>query len=257
MPYVRRTDGYDAAHAAHQFNALGGLNEVYRDRSVPADQPTEIIFWTTDDDIVDGDEVLGDLGDTALPTTDEDLELNAEAFGQLAGPILVKSYENHFIPNRKFRRDRMVAAMEQCDAEVDAALGALGIQNVKSSQADEVRKVIVSDSRRMAHANLGLRRDQFTEKIEVDEVELAALKDDVAAGRNTVFERLIRTGRAGETFVDAAAAKLGLTIGRQREMPLVPSAAARDHSPMPEVNVEEPEIPGRGRPSEGGVLLPQ
>ena len=244
MPYLRRKDGYDAAHAAHQFNALGGLNEVYRDRSVPADQPTEIIFWTTDDDIADGDEVLGG---TVLPTTDEDLELNAEAFGQLAGPLLVKSYESHFIPNRKSRRDRMVAAMEQCDAEVDSALGALGIQDVKSPRADEVRKVIVSDSRRMAHANLELRRDQFTEKIEVDEVELAALKDDVAAGRNTVFERLIRTGRAGETFVDAAAAKLGLTIGRQREMPLVPSAAARDHLPLPEVNVAEPEIPGRGR----------
>lgn len=52
--YVKREDGFDATCAAHRGNALGGLNELTRDRSVASDAAGTVVFWTTDDDLQPG-----------------------------------------------------------------------------------------------------------------------------------------------------------------------------------------------------------
>lgn len=207
MPYIRRVDGLDAACAAHAGNALGGLNEIVRDRSIPGDQPTGIVFWTTADDIQPGDEILGSATGTELPDLDTELEANAAAYDALAGPILVLSYERKFIPDKEARVARCEDGMRACDAEVDAAVEALGVTDMESPQAGALRNVIVDRARVQSHQALERRHAETTVALDANRVELAAMKADIAAGRSVRIERLGDGERPGATI------ELGANLG--------------------------------------------
>ena len=209
MPYVRRTDGFDAAHAAHSGNALGGLNEIVRDRSVAPDQPTEIVFWTTTDDIQPGDEVCG--GVNAEPTQ------NAEAYDVLAGPVLQASYEWKFIPDKEQAVARCDAAIAQSNAAVDAAIRAVGIADPDSPEGDALRIVFMEGTRQKHQDVLRERRDQIQVVLDNDNGELTSIKADLAAGRSVRVERLRRPTRPGRVITKAADRLLGESFCDERD----------------------------------------
>ncbi len=180
MPYIRRTDGFDAAHAAHRGNTLGGLNELVRDRSVSPDQPTEIVFWTTDDDIQPGDEVFGGIG--ATPNQ------NAAAYDVIAGPILQLSYERKFIPDKQ-------AAVAEYQTELtvhNSEMQAVNLPTFVRRQGEQRR------------ASLESQLAQVQGVLDTDNVELTAIKADLVAGRSVRVERLKSASRPGRTMTKAA-----------------------------------------------------
>jgi hypothetical protein len=231
MPYIRRIDGYDAAHAAHEGNALGGLNELVRDRSVPTDVATTILFWTTADDVQPGDEVLGG---TVLLLDDDQLIANAAAFDKLVGPVFIASFEKKFIPDKQAYIARCDAEMQACDDEVDAAVAAMGGGAPQSKKARKIRPGFVSEGRRSNHAKLQEKRDRKAVWLAADEVELAAMKADVAAERSVRIERLLDENRAGDTMHEASgnAAALGMSVmaerGEQNRAPVAEDDPAVD-----------------------------
>ena len=173
--YVKREDGFDATCAAHSGNALGGLNELTRDRSVASDAAGTVVFWTTDDDL--------QPGDTVLTVAEHDV---------LAGQLLEGSFSKKFIPDKithqaklQAKFDVVVAEDEQLASELSpASLAVL----TKGSGRDVTKVELIEDHAMLAQCCVE------------DEEELALIKADNAAGRSVRVERLKASDRPGLTM---------------------------------------------------------
>lgn len=185
MPYVKRTDGFDATLAAHRGNALGGLNELVRDRSIASDQPTTIVFWTTDDDIQPGDEVFGGQGATPAQ--------NATAYDVVSDPILQTSYEQKFIPDKQATVAEHQTALTAHNLDMQSA-------NLPAFMRQQGEGLRVSLENQLAQAQ---------DILDTDNTELTAIKADLAAGRSVRVERLKTANRPGRTMAKAADRLLG------------------------------------------------
>jgi hypothetical protein len=76
MTWIRREDGFDAAHAAHPGE---GFRNIVRDRSVPPGQPDTLCMW-------------------AFSLQSGDTEITAEAYDTFCDTMTIQNYERHLIP---------------------------------------------------------------------------------------------------------------------------------------------------------------
>jgi len=182
--YVRREDGFDATCAAHRGNALGGLNEMTRDRSVANDAAGTVVFWTTADDL--------QTGDTVLTVAEHDV---------LVGQLLESSFSKKFIPDKTTHQaklqakfDVVVAEDEQLASELTAASLAL---LTKGTGRVERKDGLLENHAMLAQCCVE------------DEEELTLIKADNVAGRSVRVERLKTNDRPGTTMASAADRLLG------------------------------------------------
>lgn len=175
MPYIKREDGFNATQAAHRGNALGGLNEVTRDKSAPDEDPATIVFWTTSDDIQPGDQICG--GDSTTP------EDNAAAYDLIAGLLLKKSYELIVLrpPSRRIKLSEELA-------EVTLYLETPGLPRFVIAQGKKRSKMLEN------------RLEQLNAKEVRDKGELTAIESDLRDGRSVRVARLQSPDRPGATI---------------------------------------------------------
>jgi hypothetical protein len=173
--YVKREDGFDATCAAHRGNALGGLNELTRDRSVASDAAGTVVFWTTDDDL--------QPGDTVLTVAEHDV---------LAGQLLEGSFAKKFIPEKIAHQAKLQAKFDVVVAEDDQLASELTPASLalltKGSGREERKEGLIEEHAMLAQCCVE------------DEEELALIKADNAAGRSVRVERLKTSARPGTTM---------------------------------------------------------
>ena len=193
MPYIKRTDGFNGAYTAHRGNSLGGLNEIVRDRSISDGQATDIVFWTTSDDIQPGDEVCG--GDSATP------EENALAYDGFAGPILQQSYESQFIPSKE-------ATVALCTKELSDHDNAGPFGNLPPFLVQMVEQQRDRLVNALADARI---------QLDTETAELNIIRDDILSGRSVRVERLRDSDRPGCTFESLEDCLVGESVCQERK----------------------------------------
>jgi len=194
MPYIKREDGFNATQVAHRGNALGGLNEVTRDKSIDPGDPQIIVFWTTSDDIQPGDEVCG--GDGCTP------EENAAAHDAIAGPLSQLTYERLVIPANAAAVRLSQESLSTLKADILAA------PSLPEFMADE-------GTRRLD--NLQNQLVRLEEKEARDNTELATITDDVITARSVRVERLRDSDRPGCTFESLEDCLVGESVCQERK----------------------------------------
>jgi hypothetical protein len=162
MTYVRRIDGFDALHAAHRDDALGGVDGLVRDRSVPANQPTEVVCWVSD--LRPGDEVI-----------------DAATYRFAATRLLEVSYRQYFVPVADAREARMLAASLAFEQEEATALAA-----IPPAMQAAFRLALDSPHRLRAKERLLSLYTQAAEHRLEMLAERTALQEDIAAGRHAM-----------------------------------------------------------------------
>ena len=151
MHWIKRTDGLDGTHAAHREDALGGLNEVVRDRSVPPEQSTLILAQVSELRPGDG-------------------EITEAEYDALAQPLYVSNYETVFIPHA------------QAESAKNAGYAA-GIADALSRAPFEI------PSERGRQGELQARADAWNAKATEDAAELVKLRTDTSVRLRRAAER--------------------------------------------------------------------
>jgi len=171
---------------------MRGLNEIVRDRSVSTSDPTEIIFWTTDDDIRAGDEVCGGVGATP--------EANAAAYDVICNRILKANFTETFVTDGQAKVARHQELLTAHETDMLATM-----PDFMRRQGEAIGSRLQVD---LSNAQSDL--------LEI-EAEALSIETDLAAGKSVRVERLKDSSRPGRTIGSADDCLLGESVCDHRD----------------------------------------